>query len=133
MNILETLLTQTPPSPTHHTTLFGWKLLLPPTNEVWGKVMFLLSVSFCSQGVLVSVPGVSVSPSRGSLSLHLGGLCLSDWGVSVSLVLGVSVSLSGWSLSRWGICLGVSGGSLVRETPRTVKSGGTYPTGMHSC
>ena len=47
-------------------------LLLPPANEVWGKVMFLhLSVSHSvHRGVSVSVQGVSVQGG-----LCPGGLC----------------------------------------------------------
>ena len=69
------------------------KLLLPPVNEVWGKVMFLLTSVILSKGGGVSVQGVS------------GGLCpgVLSSGVSVERALSSGMSV------HWGICpVGVS-------------------------
>ena len=81
-------------------------MLLPPANEVWGKVMFYTCLSFCSQeGSLSGGVFVRGSLSRESLS---GGLC--PMGVSLS-----NVSLSNGGVSVWGVS--------VREIPCTVKRG----------
>ena len=88
-------------------------VLLPPTNEVWDKVIFLhLSVilftgmGVCSQGGLV--PGGSAL--EGSAS----------WG-------------GAWSRGRGGGS--APGGCLVDPPPpRTATAAdGTHPTGIHSC
>ena len=77
--------------------------LLPPARSC-GKVMFLhLSVSHSVHGGGVLCP-----------SMHHRS---HDWGE-------VSVLEGGGSLSR---------GVLVRETPLRYRTGGTHPTGMHSC
>ena len=77
--------------------------LLPPANEVWGKVMFL---HLC---VILFTGG---SASRGGL--HPGG----------------SASRAG--LHRKGRGLGRSL-PKSDTTGRGQQAGGTHPTGMHSC
>ena len=98
--------------------------LLPPANDVCGKVMFLhLSVSHSVQGL--SLYDVTSCLATWSMFL-LGGLCL--W---FHVPSGGSLSLGGGSLSRgWGdLCPG----GLCRETPRIRKVGSKHPIGMLSC
>ena len=95
--------------------------LLPPTNEVWGKVIFLhLFVILFTGGGVCLVQGGLLRGVPGP-----GGGCLA-W------------SRRGpWSRGRVpGLvpegCL-APGGCLV-ETPRmATAAGGTHSTGMHSC
>ena len=113
-------------------------LLLPPANEIWGKVMFLhLSVSHS-----VHRRGVCLWVWRGGgcLPLGLGGVCLSVQGG-----LGVGCDDCLWV---WVVCLWVRGGvyhipgytqswththtHTHTHTPVEVaiEEGGTHPTGV---
>ena len=85
----------------------GHQLLLPPANEVWGKVI-CLQACVCPRGCLVGgVPG-------------LGGL-----------VLGGAVCLIQAGLPGLG---GSGPGGAWWRPPRTATAaGGTHPTEMHSC
>ena len=59
--------------------LHSWNLLLPPANEVWGKVIFLLAcVILFTGGSLFR--GRGLCPGRVSVQLGLcpGGLCQGD-------------------------------------------------------
>ena len=82
--------------------------LLPPANEVWGKVIFL---------------PLSVNLFTGGSAWPLGGLvpgCAWPWGVP-----GPKGCLV------WGdLVLGVPGGDLPWTA---IAAGTTHPTGMHSC
>ena len=73
-------------------------LLLPPENEVWGKVMFS-HLSFCSQGQVVGFPAYipgHMTRRRGSAS---SGVCF--WGRRVCIQdLGGSASRGRGSASR---------------------------------
>ena len=69
--------------------------LLPPANEVWGKVIFL------HLSVILFTGGVSGPEGGGCLVPGVGGVWSRGWG-------------------------GVSG-------PGATATGGTHPTGMHSC
>ena len=92
--------------------LFTVRTLLPPANEVWGKVIFLhLFVILFTGG---GVPGLGV-PGPGGCQLR-------------------GVPAAGGCLLPGGPAPGGSalGGCLV-ETPPATAAGGTHPTGMHSC
>ena len=82
----------------------GSNVLLPPANEVWGKVMFL-HLSVYPQGRRNSFGG-SASRGRGCLQ----GVCIQG--------------------GEGGVCIQ---GWLPPPPPRTRKAGGTHPTGMFSC
>ena len=105
---------------------WGVKVLLPPANEIWGKVIF--SQACVKNSVYrAGMPGPTgcllrgVSAPRGCLVLE--GVCSGGgWSRGVSgprrcLVLG-------------GVC---SGGMPVGDPPTAAAAGGTHPTGMHSC
>ena len=82
-------------------------LFLPPTNEVWGKVI-CLQVCVCPQG----------------------GACSQGPGLGGSLLLGGAWS---WGGSGPGRCL-LQGGVPGGDTPRMATAAGSmHPTGMHSC
>ena len=113
------------------------KAFLPPTNEVWGKIMFL-HLFVCSMG-------------EGCMPFLSGYLIpCSFWGWFKMSHLVWSHIPSGGALSgRGGASLvrrGASfrrgeehGVSLQRDHPRywqlvtDTKAGGTHPSGMHSC
>ena len=61
--------------------------LLPPANEVWGKVMFLHLCVILFTGRGVSVPACITGHMTGGASLSRGSLSLgvSIWGVSVQV------------------------------------------------
>ena len=97
----------------------------PPANEVWGKVIFCIFLSFCSQG------------GRG------GGIpaCIAG-GIPASLAAGlqgrggIRACLAGFqSHSQGGSSGGFAWWGASRPTPKgTATAGdGTHPTGMHSC
>ena len=86
--------------------------LLPPANEVWGKVMFLHMSVILSTGWRGSLYDVTSCPM-----FLLRGLCL--W----------PHVTSGGSLSREGLCPG----GLPDRDPPYRRAGGAHLTGMHSC
>ena len=110
--------------------------LLPPANDVWGKVMFLLACVILFTWVsLYDVTSWSNVPSK-------GGLCLSFHVPSGGSQSMVGLYLGGLYLG--GLCLGglCLGGLCprvsVRETPKPRppvwwQAGGTHHTGMLSC
>ena len=119
--------------------------LLPPANEVWGKVIFL-HLSFCSGGVsqhalqvvsqhaLQQVSGGSPGPhpggklrglARGGLQAHTRGVFQAHTQGEVSR----PTSEGGW------VCVSQH---ALRQTPQSpiwtaTAAGGNDPTGMHSC
>ena len=107
-------------------------MLLPPANEVWGKVIFLHLFVILFTGGFLFWGGVC---SRGG-SYSWGGCLLwgvpapggtNSWGVSAPR----GMSAPGGCLLLGGACSrGVPGG----DPPGTATAaGGTHPTGMHSC
>ena len=129
----------------------GANLLLPPANEVWGKVIFSIACVKVSvhmgavpgpvgRGCLVSGPGGRVPGPRG---VSGPGGCLVSGGC---LVPGCAWSRGGvWSqgcLVSGDLVPGVSGpgaclalGRCLWRPPNemAVAAGDTHPTGMHSC
>ena len=88
--------------------------LLPPANEVWGKVI-CLQACVLPRGRGRMVPGGCMVP---------GGA----WFREVPAPRGVGVHGPG------GPAPGGGGGCLVETSPPTATAaGGTHPTGMHSC
>ena len=89
--------------------------LLPPANEVWGKVIFLhLFVILFTGGM----------PGPGGCLLRGGSAPGGSGPAGVSGPGGVSAPRG---------CL-VPGGCLVETPPRmATAAGGMHPTGMHSC
>ena len=105
---------------------------LLPANEVWGKIIFLHLCVILFTGGKVCIGEVYI---KGGVniqgSLHWGGLHQGGVNIQGSLHWGGSASWGGWH-PGWGVC----------QTPRSPKSdtmgygkrtGGTHPTGMHSC
>ena len=91
------------------TTVKTLLICLPPTNEVWGKVMFL---HLC----VILFTGGGLHPG----GLHPGGVCIGEGGGSASR----------------GVCIQEAGGGqtpLSDTTGYSQLTGGTHPTGMHSC
>ena len=88
--------------------------LLPPANEVWGKVI-------CLQACVLPQWGGGAWSQGGAWSrgVHGSGRCLLP---------------GGWGCMVPGGLLLVGGGCLVETPPPTATAaGGTHPTGMHSC
>ena len=127
--------------------------LLPPANEVWGKVIFLHQfVILFTGGVCMVSPGGDAWLLWGGHAwlLRRGGMCdcsrgpclvLFGGGACVVLFGGVCVVLFGGVcvvLFR-GACVVLFGGACVvfsvfSDTMRYGQwAGGTHPTGMHSC
>ena len=132
-------------------SMFG--TLIPPPNEVWGKVMLFTCLSFCPRGEGVSVwchflSGCLVSCSfpRGSLSpvpcsfqgvsvkggLCLGGLCPRghSWGLLPGGLCLAILSLGGLILGS--LCSGSLSGRAPPPPPIRWRADGTHPIGMHT-
>ena len=122
--------------------LIPGSFLLPPANEVWGKVKCLhLSVilSTGGGGGWCLVPGVSgpdgVCLVQGGRCLVPGGLvpgggCL-VWGSLVGGVCAWSRGSGPGGYAWWGVP--GRGGAWWRPPRTATAAGGTHPTGMHSC
>ena len=157
---LSTLIRLTPTRPRYHwapsTTTGCSAFLLPPANEVWGKVRLFTPVCYSVHGVCYPSMHCRWYPSmpcRRVLSQHalqvvsqhalqvvsqhaLQGVCYPSmhcrWYPSMPCrgsTLGVPGTGGAWS--QQGACSwGVPGG----EPPQTATAvGSTHPTGMHSC
>ena len=101
-------------------------LLLPPANEVWGKVIFSQACvknsvhrgDACSRVGAVPAPGGV--PGLGGGACSQGGACSRGGACSLGSCLALGVPA----------LEGVPG----RDPPGTATAvGGTHPTGMHSC
>ena len=144
-------------------TLFNRKMidskrtmLLPPANEVWGKVIFLhqFVILFTGRGAYVVAPGGAwllrggvVAPG-GHTWLLQGGHAWLLWG-GMRGCLGVCMVLFGghawfysgghaWFYTRGHAWFYLGGACVVfsvfSDTMRYGQwAGGTHPTGMHSC
>ena len=86
-------------------------LLLPPANEVWGKVMYVFT------GVCLSTGGGVPTSLEGAGGIPIGRrrVCLQGGMGSAYRGRGSAYS-GGWA-----------------DPPQTRKAGSTYPTGMFSC
>ena len=121
---------------------FSIILLLPPANEVWGKLMFsqtCVSHSDHSEGSPYDVTSYVAArlhvPSRVFVQwVSVQGVCVQR-GISVqkgSLSRGGGISLRG--SVKGDVCLGsLCPGGLCREPPGIRKTCGTHPFGMLSC
>ena len=109
---------------------------LPPTNEVWGKVIFLhlfvILFTGGQPGPGVGVPDPGEVCSRGSMVWGVPGPGGSaPEGCLVPGVPGPRGCLSWGGLLQGG--LPAPGGCLVEIHRTATAAGGTHPTGMHSC
>ena len=137
--------------------------LLPPANEVWGKVIFLHQfvilftggrawllwggmrgcsggVHGCSQGGMCGCSGGHAWLLGGHAWLLWGGACVVAPGGHAWLLWGgMRGCLGGMHGFIWGVCMVLFGGACVvfsvfSDTMRYSQwAGGTHPTGMHSC
>ena len=93
-------------------------LLLPPANEVWGKVIFLHQFVILFKGGVCGWQGACVAK---------GGMC------------GERVVRGKGGVRGEGCVCGEGGVCMVCTTPHPPRdtaghcAGGTHPTGMHSC
>ena len=110
-------------------------LLLPPANEVWGKVIFSEacvknSVHGGGGGCLVCSRGVSALGVSAPGGICSGGVCSRGSLLPGGLLPG-GLLLGG--VSAPGGCLLSGGCAWWRPPGMTTAAGGTHPTGMHSC
>ena len=96
-------------------------LLLPPANEVWGKVMFLhLSVSHSVHREGGWIPNMHHRSHHQGRSAPGGGVCIPSGEQTPSR--SAYRGLGGWAdpQDTW-------------DTTGWSKAGGTHPTGIYSC
>ena len=90
-------------------------MLLPPANEVWGKVIF-------SQASVILFTG----GMRGVCVCVVGGMC----GKGMCVAVEGGACMAKGVCMVWGAC--VAGGACMAGE-MAIAAGGTHPTGIHSC